>query len=517
MLASGDRLRVASGRVEVLFGDGSALHLDEGTVADLLDGNLVRLLAGRVFLHVAEGHPVPLEYRLDTPAASVATSSAGEYRVTVIDATSTELAVSRGVASITTPEGTVTLRAGQRASARAGGRPGPIERFNAAAWDDFERWSHERRRGGIDVQAGRPFSTPPSAALPPALGPYAATLAHYGTWSYDHTHGHVWVPRVSHGWRPFYNGRWTVLAPYGWIWIGHDPWVWPTHYYGAWRVTPAGTWFWIPGHVFRPAAVHWIVTTAYVAWVPWGLTHATHLALTLVPRHVFAVNVFVPRHSARVEMFPADRWVVASGPPPLPSAPAARALAVERRSIAAIPRAVPRGRRLMADVRDAPTPRIGADRAAQVRMSGRIAVSRQTPGLPGADVPPTVAIPRADERLNVPAAIAGAAARERGRWPTDMSIPRFQNLPPGFSPPSVAVPRAGRARRPEPSGIAGATFTVPARAAPSAAGASPRAVERWPGLAPSGVGRAGSAPATSGPAGAPLRYAVPRDKAAQSD
>ncbi|HXH25880.1 MAG TPA: DUF6600 domain-containing protein, partial [Vicinamibacterales bacterium] len=460
----------------------------------------------------------PLEYRLDTPAASIATSSAGEYRVTVVDATSTELAVSRGIASITTPEGTATLLAGQRAIARAGDRPGPIERFNAAAWDDFERWSHERRCGGIGADAGHPLSTPPSAALPPPLVPYAATLAHYGTWSYDRTHGHVWAPRVSHGWRPFYNGRWASLAPYGWIWIGHDPWAWPTHYYGSWSVTPAGVWFWIPGRVFRPAAVQWIVTTAYVGWVPWGVTHAAHLALTLVPRHIFAVNVFVPRHSVRVRTFHADPWISASGPPPLPAPPASRAFAVERRSIVAIPRAVPRDRLPAADGRRPPAQRIGADRAAGSVAPDRMAVRRGAPAHPGADGLATIVVPRVHERLNVPRAPSRAAPRERVRWPTGTaSIPRFPDVPTGFSLPPAAVPRAGRARAPEPSGVAGSVLGAPAQGRSPAAGAPPRVVQRWPGPVSSGVTSTAPAPAAPHLSGAPQRYAVPRSEATHSD
>src|SRR5215208_805145 len=47
-LDTGDRLRTERGRVEVLFGDGSLLQLDEDTTIDVLSDSLVRELGGRV-------------------------------------------------------------------------------------------------------------------------------------------------------------------------------------------------------------------------------------------------------------------------------------------------------------------------------------------------------------------------------------------------------------------------------------------------------------------------------------
>src|SRR3990170_2593055 len=57
-LVAGDRIRTEAGRVEILFPDGSALHLDEHTTADLLAGDLIRLIEGRLLLHAA-GAPEP--------------------------------------------------------------------------------------------------------------------------------------------------------------------------------------------------------------------------------------------------------------------------------------------------------------------------------------------------------------------------------------------------------------------------------------------------------------------------
>ena len=43
-LLAGDRVRTVAGRVEILFADGSTLHLDNYTVVDFQSDELVRLL-----------------------------------------------------------------------------------------------------------------------------------------------------------------------------------------------------------------------------------------------------------------------------------------------------------------------------------------------------------------------------------------------------------------------------------------------------------------------------------------
>lgn len=325
ILAAGDRLSTRAGRIEILFGDGSALHLDEGTTVDLLDDGLVRLLAGRVFLHVTTSDDSAFEYRVDTPAATISTDVPGEYRLLVPDPDSptTELAVARGAALVTTEQDSLTVRAGELVRVRAGERPGYPVAFNAADWSAFDRWSYERRHGRVQ---------PYASALPVALSPYATTLGHHGTWSHHATYGAVWYPRVAVGWRPFFHGRWTSFAPYGWTWIGFDAWSWPTHYYGSWGVTHAGVWFWVPGRHWRPAAVHWTITAGHIGWVPWGFGRIDRFGFTVVPRRAFAVNVVVPRHAVRVHTIrPVVRSAVVVRPPLPRGSRAPRAFAADRR------------------------------------------------------------------------------------------------------------------------------------------------------------------------------------------
>lgn len=323
ILTAGDRMTTRAGRLEILFGDGTALHLDQNSTIDLLEEDLIRLVEGRVYLHLAPSDP-PFEYRIDTPSASVRTAVAGEYRISA--GPITELAVARGFASIATTTGSLTLRSGEFIQVREGQPLGYTLPFNAAAWDPFDRWSQDRRRPRVTTVSSAPLQGPLTA--------YNATLSRHGTWGPHADYGQVWYPHVPAGWRPFYNGRWSTIAPYGWTWIGSDAWAWPTHYYGNWGVTTAGAWFWIPGVRWRPAHVHWTVTNAHVGWIPWGVSvDVFGFGFTAVPRNVFAVNVVVPRHVVRVSHRSLRPLVVAVAPPLPRNVVVRRAFGSARRNV----------------------------------------------------------------------------------------------------------------------------------------------------------------------------------------
>jgi hypothetical protein len=121
----GDRLRSTVGRAEILFPDGSALYLDDGSSVELLSAALMRMTAGRILLVVAgSGSPDAASvFQIDTPAASVITDGPGEFRVSLIVPGQTELAVLRGWATLTTAHGDVAMGAGERVAAAAGMPP----------------------------------------------------------------------------------------------------------------------------------------------------------------------------------------------------------------------------------------------------------------------------------------------------------------------------------------------------------------------------------------------------------
>jgi hypothetical protein len=258
-LLAGDRVRTQAGRVEVLFNDGSALHLDEQTMVDFQSDEVVRLLSGRVRLSVSAASR-EIAYRIDAPSAWVQIDNPGEYRVSVLRGDEVELAVLRGGAELVNEQGRSYVSAGERTYARVQAAPSPAYVFNSAAWDSFDRWSESRRDQRLGVSA---------QYLPDDVRPYAPAFETYGSWRHEPTYGYVWYPRVQVGWRPYYHGRWVSLRPYGWTWIANDPWGWPTHHYGRWGIS-GGSWFWIPGRSWAPAWVSWGYAPGYVSWCPLG-------------------------------------------------------------------------------------------------------------------------------------------------------------------------------------------------------------------------------------------------------
>ena len=176
-LLAGDRLRTQAGRIEILFGDGSILHMDARTVVDFQSDELVRLLQGRVRLTIP-GANRAISYRIDAPWASAQITQSGEYRLSMLSSDrgdELELAVIRGMAELVNDQGRTPLRAGERALARANAAPSYAYVYNSAAWDEFDQWSEARRdeRLGVSTQY-----------LPDDVRPYAASFDRYGSWQY---------------------------------------------------------------------------------------------------------------------------------------------------------------------------------------------------------------------------------------------------------------------------------------------------------------------------------------------
>jgi FecR protein len=82
-LLAGDRVRTQNGRVEILYGDGSTLHLDANTLVDFQSDEVIRLLEGRIRLSIA-GPRRQVDYRVDAPSGWVQIPTPGEYRIAVI-------------------------------------------------------------------------------------------------------------------------------------------------------------------------------------------------------------------------------------------------------------------------------------------------------------------------------------------------------------------------------------------------------------------------------------------------
>jgi hypothetical protein len=331
----GDRLRSAEGRLEVLFPDGTALHLDEFTEVDLLSPTLMRLNSGRLLLIVSgvERPSQVVGYQVDTVAGSSTTGAAGEYRFSLRPSAAgpeLEFAVLRGAGLLANEEGATELYAGERSNAREGLRPSGPSRFNVARFDAFDRWSQVRRDSRlIDATTGD--------FLPGQVRSYAPVFDRYGSWAYEPEYGKVWYPRVSADWRPYYNGYWEQYAAYGWTWIASDPWGWPTHHYGRWGYG-GSRWFWIPGSQWAPAWVSWASAPGYVAWCPLGFYNSPVFSLS-VGFSTWGGWVATPAtyFSASVGWGPVHRYAVAPHRLPAPTS-----FASHRTAPIDAPRPVPR-------------------------------------------------------------------------------------------------------------------------------------------------------------------------------
>ncbi len=97
---------------------------------------------------------------------------------------------------------------------------------------------------------------------------FRAALSPYGMWQFlPELGGHVWIPYVPSGWRPYSFGAWTFTV-HGWTWVSYEPWGWIPHHYGNWVFHPMYRWVWVPGYTWAPARVIWGYFNGYYGWAP---------------------------------------------------------------------------------------------------------------------------------------------------------------------------------------------------------------------------------------------------------
>jgi hypothetical protein len=271
LLVEGDILRTANGRAEIVFGDGTLLHLDHSAELEMLGPERMRLVEGRVIVRLSAAVREP--YVIDTPGGSVKLDSRGEFGISASRSTQLEVSASRGTAEIDDGTQRVMVRAGELVTLAGPGSRAQYRAFNSAQWDSFAAWANERATGSAtSVSASR---------LPYELRVYGSTLDQYGRWEYLTPYGYVWYPAVGVAWRPYYDGSWARTR-YGWTWYGRDRWAWPTHHYGRWGFN-GFSWYWIPSAGWGPAWVSWGFSAGYVSWAPLGWDGLP--AIGLWPRH----------------------------------------------------------------------------------------------------------------------------------------------------------------------------------------------------------------------------------------
>jgi uncharacterized protein DUF6600/FecR-like protein len=499
-LVSGDQVRTREGRVEVLFGDGSVLDIDQFTTVDFLSDELVRLTDGRI--RVTIGRRAGVSYRVDTPSAAVRIEEPGEYRISLIGdggRRDVELVAVRGYATLVNELGETGVRAGERAFATDAMAPSYAQAYNSAAWDAFDRWAEDRRGERTGAESAQ--------YLPDEIRGYAGEFDRAGAWQYDVSYGYVWYPRVRVDWRPYYHGRWSYYGPWGWTWIAYDRWGWPTHHYGRWGFR-TGAWFWIPSRRWAPAYVYWAGASDYVGWCPLGWDNRPifsiinvniqagrryrgydpYRAWTVVPRRAFGRHVEVGRYAvARSEIDRAvPRWYVSGA-----SAPIRPALST--RDAAPIYSA---GRGVSGAAVPGSRGRPGGVAPSQLGTRSRAgARSAEVGGAAPVSSAPTTPVYRAVPRATPPASAGALAPARGGQRPSDSQV-----VPEGSAP---QIPRArGRYRDHGPGGAD--------RSAPPSPGA-PSGVPSGGIYGQRGVPRTGDGIYAPGPQGdqPPIYYPAP--------
>lgn len=107
----------------------------------------------------------------------------------------------------------------------------------------------------------------------------------YGEWLWEPTHGRVWHPRVGPEWRPFWRGHWVWRG--AWTWVSADPWGDVPFHYGEWVWSAGLGWVWIPGTVWAPAHVTWVIVGPVIAWAP----PSVHITIGPDPRFWVSADV----------------------------------------------------------------------------------------------------------------------------------------------------------------------------------------------------------------------------------
>lgn len=469
LLEEDDRLVTTEGQAELVFDDGSVVHVDRMSDVRVDLGVRLRLVRGRARVYTA---PDIDSLSLASPAGPVRLAADGVYDLAAADLDGeTVIAVVAGHAALITGDTETPI--------------GADDILRVDPRDPHPRWERGTPRDAFTDWSDRRLRTITSArhaALPPPVQPWAADLAAHGQWSTMAPYGPVWFPAAGPAWRPYQMGAWRFTR-YGWTWIDAQRWAWPVHHYGRWGHHAARGWYWIPQRAWGPAWVSWALAADHVAWSPLGwdrrplvdfavgarLGPAGLFASTwsILPRHAFGRRGWIDRDLTDPRYLPGPvlgGFVSQMIGPRGPAGPGDR--------FAARP-----GRRAMPSAPRPSSPGIGAPPIAyEPSAPPPTAVPRQEPA-PYApprrrpmDAPPIDPAPASGARerewapvpeagVYTPRAVPRRAPREQAPVGAPVRVPRTE-APPHTEPPSApaepaAVPGRMRAR-PAPGSDGGA-------------------------------------------------------------
>jgi hypothetical protein len=255
------------GRGVLQLGDGSRVAFGSNTrfqVAGLFTGRegsrqvLLRLDYGRLRLSASGGDA---RFRVDTPTGTASLAERASATVEVDRDRVTRFKLHAGRGSFSNERDQARLTAGERLTIYSvQDSLDRIRSFNTYEMDGFDEWCD-------DVLVPRRSRS--AEYVPREVRHYADDLDEYGEWVDVEDVGHVWRPRVSIEWRPYWRGRWGAYAG-GLTWVSDDPWGYVTFHHGRWGWTSRWGWYWIPGVFYSPAWVAWNWNSSYYGWAPLG-------------------------------------------------------------------------------------------------------------------------------------------------------------------------------------------------------------------------------------------------------
>ena len=257
------------GRAEIRLADGNIIALDRSTtvrfrsILDSYDGD-----ASQSVVELRSGHAAVVRndesrqlFRLDTTSASYAASDVAIYAVEGGERGAERVTVFDGSIEVRTPTRTTRVREGEEGRVDQQGLYETI-RENRGAADDFERWFMRRAHR---------YTGATSRYLDRSLAYSDYDLEENGSWQYVSGFGSwCWRPRVSVGWRPYYDGYWQHSPGGLLVWVSSEPWGWVPYHYGRWGYDSSYGWVWLPGSGYAPAWVYWMYGPSYVGWAPMG-------------------------------------------------------------------------------------------------------------------------------------------------------------------------------------------------------------------------------------------------------
>ncbi|MBV8905629.1 MAG: FecR domain-containing protein [Acidobacteriia bacterium] len=239
-LGARDRLQTSPGsRAEAELDYANVVRLGPDT--DLGFGDLeyhkyqLQLGAGTIMYRVLRSSVSQAE--IDTPSIAMRPAQQGEYRISVFDDGTTQIAVRSGAAEIFSPRGSQQLYGGQTMLVRGDPSNPQFQTGLPVARDQFDDWSEHRDQ---DMLASQSYSR----VSQDIYG--ADDLDQYGRWV-PSQYGQVWTPRVAADWSPYSAGHWVWMDYYGWTWVDDAPWGWAPYHYGRWFWNGGYGWSWWPG------------------------------------------------------------------------------------------------------------------------------------------------------------------------------------------------------------------------------------------------------------------------------